>query len=1139
MAEAAGLPAERLMLFNLALIGHNLDRAGLEGSELDSDGLRRDGLAEVGCVQAAVTAARNGGRLLHAANEDWPMALRLGNALPRVALLRRPESGHPHLLFGVPGQLGGLNGVNARGLAVSSASLADCPSAEDGPGLFHPVLVARLLAGAADIDEALAMLAVAPLTGQWSLCLSHAPTDRIVHAEYRGHRLASREATLVRTANHSEFDPGEPPPDSLGRRRRLEELLPAPETSCWTVELLQAALRDRFDASRGRVAGTPSMQTVLRADNQISLVMAPGSGDAWVTPGPAARGNAARFCRLDLDALLAAPPAAPLAEGRLMSRFVLRLADAPLPHPAAPGRRHDAAFVLGGGAEAAELRERLRAGGCHVHDIAEVDCADAACDALEAAFYARPATLLVLTHARAPTLLDGSAGLAERIDAGLLLPYRLAQRWAGLVEAAGHAAGAALLATSGLGGDLGLTGGGAGAWEGGGMAGLLKAIRREMPALQLRLLDAPADEAPATLAAQVLEELAAETREIEIARRGARRQRIRAVPRRAEPLPGLDIAPGSVWVVSGGARGITALAALELGRRFDLDLHLLGRTPPVMAIGEEWLDLPAEELRRRAGELRGQLGAELATGLAEWRDLQAAVELRRRIAAFALAGVRARYYVCDVTDAAALAGALAAVRAASGPVQGVLHGAGIELASRFAAKHPRLVAATLRTKLAGCELLAQLTRDDPLAFFIAFGSISGRFGGLGQTDYAMASDALARRVAQLRFERPVLRAVTIDWPAWDEAGMSVRPETRVVLDAAGFSFMPAREGAAHLLDELRAGAPEPEVVILDDDRGIDLDGIMPDPEARQATDLAQARAGGVALLQGVVAAAPGRARLEQLADPRRHAFLDQHRLRGVALLPSVAGIEAIAEAVALATGRTPRLLRDVDILTACRFAGEAALRLEIDLEERDDGWSALLRGPFRNRSGGLVDDRRTYLRAGAALQVPPPGAGWPDPPAGKPDAGAPFDYPDAPAARAAGVIEHGPAFRRLTHLCIDGDAGSGRIVAGPPDALGGRPGRPWLLPAAEFDACLVACAAHAAATRGHAQLPVGFRRIVIGPRLPAAGEELMVQLRRMAAHETGMVETGTVYDFRLLGADGTTLLDVAGHDSAIPRPAPG
>jgi hypothetical protein len=64
--------------------------------------------------------------------------------------------------------------------------------------------------------------------------------------------------------------------------------------------------------------------------------------------------------------------------------------------------------------------------------------------------------------------------------------------------------------------------------------------------------------------------------------------------------------------------------------------------------------------------------------------------------------------------------------------------------------------------------------------------------------------------------------------------MAVRTETRLALELVGLHFMPPLEGVAHLLGELRAGAPEGEVLILDRAGLVDLDGILPSEEDEAA-----------------------------------------------------------------------------------------------------------------------------------------------------------------------------------------------------------------------------------------------------------------------------------------------------------------
>jgi len=179
------------------------------------------------------------------------------------------------------------------------------------------------------------------------------------------------------------------------------------------------------------------------------------------------------------------------------------------------------------------------------------------------------------------------------------------------------------------------------------------------------------------------------------------------------------------------------------------------------------------------------------------------------------AGVKATYHACDVRDRPALERVLRAIRATDGPIQGVMHGAGYESALRFEKKKQRDVELTIHTKLGGAAALMDLTRRDPLRYFLAFGSISGRFGGMGQTDYCLANDMLSKLVDWYCQVRPECRSTCFHWHSWDEVGMAVRPESKHIKDALLVRFMPTREGAEHVIEEMLMGVPESEVLVTD------------------------------------------------------------------------------------------------------------------------------------------------------------------------------------------------------------------------------------------------------------------------------------------------------------------------------------
>ena len=119
---------------------------------------------------------------------------------------------------------------------------------------------------------------------------------------------------------------------------------------------------------------------------------------------------------------------------------------------------------------------------------------------------------------------------------------------------------------------------------------------------------------------------------------------------------------------------------------------------------------------------------------------------------------------------------------------------------RFERKSRENVQATIAAKVDGAYHLMTLTRHDPLRHFIAFGSISGRLGSNGQTDYCLASDMLCKLMAWYRTQRPECRATGFHWHPWDEIGMAARPQTRATFQIVeGPQLMHKREGIRHLL----------------------------------------------------------------------------------------------------------------------------------------------------------------------------------------------------------------------------------------------------------------------------------------------------------------------------------------------------
>ncbi len=1137
IADAVGMPVEHVLSFNYGLSMEFLP----------------------GCTQFAVTGRWNGDAgLIHAVNEDWMLALALPGTLKRMAQVRFPDGGIPFLTFSTCGELAGQNGINARGLAVSSTLLLDRLKREDGtPGRVHPALVKSILERADSIETALQIVRDLPRSGAWSMCLSQHAADRICYVEYDAESVEVRWAeNFVESTNHCLLKTalGETPAQSCQRLDRLHELLYRENgtTPRVTPGQAQAILRDRYDRSLGRVTTHPTKATIRRPYTQASIVMRPATGEVWVTADTLPREEPDRFHRLDLSDLFRSeavengPPAQqaslPLAArddtpeyravpDRIMNRFVLRIVDAPLsPERDRPQAIAGRVLLLGDNPTAEALRRQLTESGAEVLTLPAGHGPDRAVERLEQVWAEGPAPTLFLLTARDEEAGCGveATGWSQRRERGVLLPYLVCQKWVQLVGRANPAAPPRLVGATGLGGDVGLSGRSA-AVEGGAVAGLLKAIRHEFPHIATKVVDAPlADPAP-LVARRLREEVESAAPDVEVAYVCGRRRVLQPVPR---PVVGngdaaSGVAPHGTWIVTGGGRGVTAIIARELGERYGLKLHLIGSSPAPGNM-DAWRELTADARRELRGRITQQARDAGQDPAAAWRAVERGLELDANLRAFAADGVATTYHACDVADASQLAAVLDAVRAADGPIHGIIHGAGFEAACRFERKTRAAVSATLAAKVDGAINLAALTRDDPVEFFIGFGSISGRFGGHGQTDYSLSSDLLAKLLCRLRHERPECRAVSVHWPVWAEVGMAMRPESKLALEIAGHKFMPPPEGVAHLLDELEAGAPEGEVLLFDwpAARGTRRSPWTP-AEAQEYWRRAPAAA-AAPLIEGVMHVIDGQRLLTELEFDPSDPFLAQHRHEMTPILPIVVALEAFAESTRLLQpGAGVAALHDVWIHDGMRFPAGADEHARVEARVRDDGSVGCeLRSDFRNRRGTVADPSRLYVSAvveagdGVSTATVP----WEPPPG--PWSQMPYDSEAAKVVQR--MIWHGPVFQCLKQFCFSQGTLWGRIVAPPRTEL--RPGTAeagWLLPCAVLDACLQACSTLTYIHGGQYHLPQGVKRLQFGT-LPATSETCTVVVRLREEREDR-----TLFDFTLYGDDRRAILDVEEYHAAI------
>jgi len=1128
-----------------------------------------------GCTQFAVTARENSDLgMIHAVNEDSPLSLSLADCLARVVQVRQPQGRIAHLTFSMAGQLTGLNGINAAGLGVTSTLLLDRARREpETQGQVHSVLVKAILEQANDIESAVEIVRQAQRLGAWSMCISHAATDRLCYLEYDGEWLdVQHDRPVVLSTNHSLLghSPGEIPAHSRHRLAQLEKLLAGDARGQVTVPIAQAALRDRHDLERGRQTAHPTMNTIRRVDNHVSVVMRPASGEIWVTLGPLAKNKADNFFRLSLkelsvDAELTASPmpaasshaiqllpaANPTPPAGLASRIVLGMVPMALPAGTGSPRLTGGAVILGDNPLSLALRDELTKLGVAVHQLPESDDPEVTLAALDRAWKSGVAPNLFIStphDADARTQFNFKAWRGRRMR-GMLLPYLVCQKWMNLVAEAGLGNQAALVVATSLGGDLGLSGNVFSA-EGGGLAGILKCISIENlisgpKEMKVKAIDSPIDEPTVPLARAILAELAGGLHDIEVGIVAGQRYAIRGVPQPVPPPVPNAIRQGAVWVLTGGARGITAYVARELGKRYGLRLHLLGKSP-APTVDPAWRDLTGEALKQVKQSIMQQAKSAGKNPVKEWKLVEKAIEIDKTLADLRSYGVQATYHHCDVANHDALAAALDHIRKTDGPIEGVLHGAGFADDMRFSKKRREQVDEMMAVKLDGAVSLMELTQHDPLRHFIGFTSVSGRFGSNGGTDYSMTNETLSKQLNLLRRQRPEVKAISFHWHLWGEVGMGMSTAIKMGMELIGLDFMPAPEGCRHFMDELAAGVPVSEVLITDLNYYhcyFPKNPLDPTPVAftveklkffeklgGPASGAVAAKPSPVAtypLLSGKVEATGEQLTAEVPFDPRVDSFLVQHKVHGKPILPVVIGLEALLEAaLRLEPGRHVAEISNVRVVSGLKFHSDVPQTAQVKAQKAGEATDCELTADFRARDGRLVDANRPYLKGRVTLSDSPVSLPSKRPPVPT-GAWQPIVYPES------GQVFHGPALRRLRDFQVDAQSVWGRMsapdfaeLAGPRIQAAG-----WVVPSALLDACLFSVGVHTwFSVERIESLPFSFGRVRFG-RAVKPGEECLCHV--WFKSRDGKFVT---YDFTLYGADGTAILGVEAYQIVLLLP---
>ena len=521
---------------------------------------------------------------------------------------------------------------------------------------------------------------------------------------------------------------------------------------------------------------------------------------------------------------------------------------------------------------------------------------------------------------------------------------------------------------------------------GGLTAGFVKTLALELRQMHTRIVDFDVVE-PSSLAGALRTELThkAVNEEIEIGYIEGDRYTVRVLP---VPVSSSDravrqsLSTDSCVVMSGGSRGIVRECALALAEQRNIPVVLLGRSDPddpemkpwLAYSDEDWANARAEVMRQGRTRRPEASVAELSD---EYRRITYTRQLVTNLADIDSRTDKIHYLVCDVSDPDQVDKAMAQARSRFGKIGAIVHGAGLESFGAIPRKSLKKTAKAIAVKARGFQNLLRATAEDDLSAFISFGSISGRFGMDGQSDYTAGASLLAQMahiMSRSQSQNPrTIPFITMEWTAWDEVGMATNPEVvSVQANERGMAYMSVADGVRHFVDEIELGTANPEVLYFGElgknrpaaqvpeltksgtqlSALMDKSGMIVNRSSFPMVDYAETTESGL--------------QTTRVLWTERDRYLPDHLVKGTATFPGVLHFETQIETALLLAGDQYAgiELDQLDLQTFLKCRDRDRVTIHVDAKRVDEKRiDTELTSVFRTPSGYVLDPRRPQSRA--------------------------------------------------------------------------------------------------------------------------------------------------------------------------------
>jgi acyl transferase domain-containing protein/NAD(P)-dependent dehydrogenase (short-subunit alcohol dehydrogenase family)/acyl carrier protein len=427
---------------------------------------------------------------------------------------------------------------------------------------------------------------------------------------------------------------------------------------------------------------------------------------------------------------------------------------------------------------------------------------------------------LLPLRAGQPALQSNFAEWRDLVRLDVRSLYALARASESDLKQTGRAGGALFAAITARGGAFGLVPNGPFSPTHMAVADFTKTLALEFTGVLCKVVDLDPTDPNPILRQKLIDELTSPDDTLQVGLPGDRR--LTVMPQLA-PLNGeatRKIQRDWVFLVTGGARGVTAEIARQLAQRHQPTLILAGASS--LPSGPEAADTAGvTEMPRLKAALTARLRSAASSNpttvkpaaveaalqrLLKDREIVQSIESLRR------AGAKVEYHSVDVRNEEAFGQLIDRIYTEHGRLDVVIHGAGIIEDKLIRDKTPESFDRVVHTKADSAFLLSRKLRPESLQCLLLMSSVTAAFGNRAQADYAAANGIMNGLSVLLSAQWPA-HVVAMNWGPWGSSGM-VSEEVRQQFLSRGIQMVPLDGGALAALREIEAGPQSDPVVAL-------------------------------------------------------------------------------------------------------------------------------------------------------------------------------------------------------------------------------------------------------------------------------------------------------------------------------------